>query len=123
MGSRSFGFGFDFGFGAEVDDEEGEVEGSSELEVDDEEEAEEDEETLKNPGVVVTDLMQNPAEGVSLTWTLSVDEAIFLSSYRRAYSSFLFVSLPIVSFSLVFGFDFDSISASSSSRLQVKTQC
>ena len=56
-----------------------EVEGSSELGLDDEE-AEEDEETLKKPGVVVTDLMQNPAEGVSLTWTLSVDGAIFLSS-------------------------------------------
>ena len=83
MGSRRFwfGFGFDFGFGAEVDEDEVEVEGSSELEVDDEEaEDEEDEETLKKPGVVVTDLMQNPAEGVSLTWTLSVGVDIFLSS-------------------------------------------
>ena len=71
MGSRRFGFGLGFGGGAEVDDDEEEVEGSSELEVDGEEE------TLKKPGVVVTDLMQNPAEGVSLTWTLSVDGAIF----------------------------------------------
>ena len=86
MGSRRFGSGFGFGFwfgsgfGAEVDEDEEEVEGSSELEVDEEAEDEEDEETLKNPGVVVTDLMQNPAEGVSLTWTLSVGVDIFLSS-------------------------------------------
>ena len=97
MGSRRFGFGLGFGFGAEVDDEEVEVEGSSELEVD-EEEAEEDEETLKNPGVVVTDLMQNPAEGVSLTWTLSVGGAIFLSSYCRAYYSLVLLPFLLVSF-------------------------
>ena len=100
MGSRRFGFGFDFGFGAEVDDDDEEVEGSSELGLDDEEaeEDEEDEETLKKPGVVVTDLMQNPAEGVSLTWTLSVGGAIFLSSYCRAYYSLVLLPFLLVSF-------------------------